>query len=93
MKVENYMSPSCISVLARSKGSKRILKKNMKYSYEELLIVYSIEVTIKFNLFDKIAEILKKYGTTVPFLCSGELSDDSTGADIVKGHIIKYLKM
>ena len=76
---------SKIAVIPARGGSKRIPKKNSKYFLGKPIIAYSIEAALASNLFDEvmvstddeaIAEIVKGYGATVPFLRSDKNADD-----------------
>lgn len=91
----------CVAVIPARGGSKRILKKNIKFFHGKPLISYSIEAAKKSNLFDKIivstddeeiATIAEKYGAEIPFLRPKEISDDFTGTGEVINHAINFLK-
>ena len=90
-----------VAIIPARGGSKRIPKKNIKLFHGKPLIAYSIEATLKSNLFDKvivstddedIAKIAIENGATVPFLRPLELSDDFTGTGAVVNHAINFLK-
>jgi N-acylneuraminate cytidylyltransferase len=74
-----------IAIIPARGGSKRIPRKNIKYFLGKPIIAYSIEAALENNIFDEImvstddeeiAEIAKKYGASVPFYRSKELSSD-----------------
>jgi len=74
-----------IAIIPARGGSKRIPRKNIKEFCGKPIIAYSIETAIKSNIFDEImvstddeeiAEIAKKYGASVPFFRSAEMSSD-----------------
>lgn len=74
-----------IAIIPARGGSKRIPRKNIKSFLGKPIIAYSIESAIKSGVFDEvmvstddveIAEISKKYGATVPFYRSPEMSND-----------------
>lgn len=93
--------PKCVAIIPARGGSKRIPKKNIKTFYKKPLIVYSIEVALASNLFDKvivstdddeIADIAKSYGADIPFIRPKELSDDFTGTGDVITHTLNWLE-
>lgn len=74
-----------IAIIPARGGSKRIPRKNIKDFLGKPIIAYSIEAALESNVFDEvmvstddkeIAEIAKKYGASVPFFRSPELSND-----------------
>lgn len=76
-----------IAIIPARGGSKRIPRKNIIDFCGKPIISYSIQAAIDSNIFDyvmvstddeEIAEISKKYGASVPFYRSSELSSDST---------------
>ena len=89
-----------LAVIPARGGSKRIPKKNIKEFLGKPIIAYSIEAALKSNLFDdvmvstdceKIAEIAKEYGATVPFLRSSDNANDfAVLADVVEEVVIAY---
>ncbi|MDA3886292.1 MAG: pseudaminic acid cytidylyltransferase [Candidatus Delongbacteria bacterium] len=95
------MKNNAIAIIPARRGSKRILRKNIKEFCGKPIIAYSIQVALESKLFDKIivttddekiANIAKKYGADVPFIRPKELSDDFTGtADVVK-HALDWLR-
>lgn len=89
-----------LAIIPARGGSKRILKKNIKYFLGKPIISYSIEAAIKSNLFDEvmvstddeeIAEIARTYGAKTPFLRSSKNADDfSVLADVVEEVVGNY---
>ena len=86
-KLSNYKS---IAIITARGGSKRIPKKNIKEFCGKPIIAYSIKAAIDSKIFDEvmvstdskeIAEIAKKYGASVPFMRSEELSGDNATTD------------
>jgi len=74
-----------IAIIPARGGSKRIPRKNIKEFLSKPIIAYSIEAALKSGAFDEvmvstddkeIAEISRKYGASVPFFRSEELSTD-----------------
>ena len=95
------MKKDAVAIIPARGGSKRIPKKNIKEFFGKPLIVYSIEVALASELFEKvvvttdnkeIASIAKKYGAEVPFLRPKELSDDFSGTTEVVNHTVEYLE-
>jgi pseudaminic acid cytidylyltransferase len=84
-------------------GSKRILGKNYKEFLGLPIIAYSIKTAIDSGLFDhvmvstdddKIADISKKFGATVPFKRSLKTSDDyATTFDVINEVLQEYDKL
>ena len=77
-----------IAIIPARKGSKRIKNKNIRKFRGKPIIAYSIELAVRAKIFDKIivstdcekiAEISKFYGASVPFIRSSKLADDHTG--------------
>ncbi|MBU9918920.1 MAG: pseudaminic acid cytidylyltransferase [Fusobacteriaceae bacterium] len=92
----------CIAIIPARGGSKRIPKKNIKDFFGKPLIAYSIEVALASDLFEKvvvttddesIAKIAKDCGAEVPLLRPAELSDDFTGTEAVRDHMLNFLKL
>jgi len=90
-----------VAIIPARGGSKRIIKKNIKFFLGKPIIAYSIENAIRSNLFDKvvvstdnneIAEVATQFGAEVPFSRPTELSDDFTGTHEVIGHAVKWLE-
>ncbi|MDR1753713.1 MAG: pseudaminic acid cytidylyltransferase [Eubacterium sp.] len=76
---------SCIAIIPARGGSKRIPRKNIKDFLGKPIIAYSIEAALKTKIFDEvmvstddneIAETAKKFGASVPFFRSAEMSAD-----------------
>ena len=76
---------NCIAIIPARGGSKRIPRKNIKYFLGKPIIVYSLEAAIESKVFDEImvstddgeiAETAVKYGASVPFFRSEEMSSD-----------------
>jgi len=74
-----------IAIIPARGGSKRIPRKNIKEFCGKPIIAYSIEAAIGSNIFDEImvstddeeiATVAKKYGASVPFFRSAEMSTD-----------------
>lgn len=86
------MSKSVAIITARG-GSKRIPRKNIKEFCGKPILAYSIEAALESGEFDEvmvstddaeIAEIAKNYGAKIPFLRSGDTSNDyATTADVL----------
>ena len=77
---------SAIAIIPARGGSKRIPRKNIKDFLGKPIISYSIAAALESRVFDEvmvstddfeIAEIAKKYGASVPFFRSAELSNDT----------------
>jgi N-acylneuraminate cytidylyltransferase len=75
-----------LAIIPARAGSKRIPGKNIKQFLGKPIIAYSIEAALKSAVFDevmvstddeKVAEIAKKYGASLPFLRSAEMSTDT----------------
>ncbi len=90
-----------VAIIPARGGSKRILKKNIKYFLGQPIIAYSINVARKSELFDriivsteskKIAAVAVKYGAEAPFKRPFELADDYTGTDEVFIHALEWLQ-
>lgn len=81
-----------IAIITARGGSKRIPKKNIKEFCGKPMIAYSIEETLKSEVFDEvmvstdseeIAEVATKYGANVPFFRSEKTSSDFATTDDV----------
>jgi len=81
-----------LAIIPARGGSKRILRKNIKFFLGKPIIYYSIHAALKSNLFDEvmvstedeeIVEVAKKYGAKVPFIRSNKNSDDKAGTEEV----------
>ncbi len=89
-----------IAVITARSGSKGLKDKNIKELAGKPLLAYSIEAALSSKRFDEVmvstdskvyAEIALKYGASVPFLRSAELSTDSAGSwetvlEVLKGY-------
>ena len=94
---------SSIAIITARGGSKRIPRKNIKDFLGKPIIAYSIEAALKSGIFDEvmvstddeeIAEIVRKYGASVPFLRSEKTSNDfATTADVLAEVIEKYKEL
>jgi N-acylneuraminate cytidylyltransferase len=82
-----------IAIIPARGGSKRIPRKNIRDFLGKPIIAYSIETALSTGLFEEvmvstddgeIAEVARSYGARVPFLRSGEASDDfATTASVI----------
>ena len=82
-----------LAIIPARGGSKRVPGKNIKELFGKPVIAHVIETAIQSKLFDevmvstddeKIAEVAKSYGATVPFLRSAKNADDhATLADVL----------
>jgi N-acylneuraminate cytidylyltransferase len=89
-----------IAIIPARGGSKRILRKNIKFFCGKPIIAYSIMAAKKTNLFDRIivstddqeiADTAVKWGAEVPFIRPQKLADDyATTMDVIK-HAIDWL--
>ena len=89
-----------IAIIPARGGSKRIPRKNIRLFLGKPIIAYSLEAALDSNLFsevmvstdcEKIANISKQYGASVPFLRTDKTSDDhATIADVVEEVILNY---
>ena len=94
---------SSIAIITARGGSKRIPHKNIKPFLGKPIIAYSIEAAIASGCFEevmvstddeKIAEIAREYGASVPFMRSAENADDfSTTRDVVKEVLKQYAEI
>ena len=95
---EKRMKNLCI-IPARG-GSKRIPHKNIKDFMGKPIISYSIEAALNSCVFEEvmvstddkeIAEVARQYGASIPFLRSGETSNDyATTVDVLLEVVNKY---
>lgn len=90
-----------LAIIPARSGSKGLKDKNIKLLNGKHLIGYSIEEAIKSNVFEdiivstdseKYAKIAKKYGATVPFLRTEELSNDTSKVSDVILDIIQKME-
>jgi len=91
---------STICIIPARGGSKRIPHKNIRLFRGKPIIGWSIEAAKATDRFDhiivstdddRIAEVAKKFGASVPFLRPAHLSDDFTGTTAVVNHAIAEL--
>jgi pseudaminic acid cytidylyltransferase len=92
-----------IAIIPARGGSKRIPLKNIKNFLGKPIISYSIDAAIKSGLFDeimvstddlKIADVVKSYGVSIPFLRSQKNSNDfATTADVLIEVLNEYKKI
>lgn len=89
-----------VCIIPARGGSKRIPKKNIKLFCGKPIIIWSIEIAIASECFDKIiistddlkiSKLAKKYKVEVPFKRPKKISDDKTGTVEVVSHAIKWL--
>ena len=89
---------SSIAIITARGGSKRIPGKNIKEFLGKPIICYSIEAALSSGIFDevmvstddeKIAEIAKKSGASVPFMRSDKTSDDYATTDDVLMEVLE----
>lgn len=89
---------SSIAIITARGGSKRIPSKNIKDFLGKPIICYSIEAALSAGIFDeimvstddeKIAEIAKKAGASVPFMRSEKTSDDYATTDDVLMEVLE----
>jgi len=94
------MKPICI--IAARGGSRGVPRKNIRPLLKKPLIAYTIEKSLKSNIFshvivstedEEIAKISKKYGAEVPFLRPKNLARDNTGMAEVLVHAVSQLQM
>jgi len=91
-----------LAIIPARGGSKRIPHKNIKEFLGRPIIAYSIEAALKSGLFDevmvstddeRIAEIAKQYGASVPFMRSAETANDyATTRDVLNEVVSEYQK-
>ena len=88
-----------IAIIPARGGSKRIPRKNIKTFCGKPMIVWSIEAAQASGLFDhiivstddeEIAEVVRQYGASVPFLRPEELSGDHTETIPVIAHATQW---
>lgn len=89
-----------LAIIPARSGSKGLPDKNIKELNGKPLMAYSIEAALQSGMFDEVmvstdsakyAEIAGKYGASVPFLRSEDLSGDKAGSwDVVKEVLNRY---
>lgn len=87
------MKKKSIAIITARGGSKRILRKNIRFFLGKPIIEYSIKAALDSGCFDEvmvstddneIAEIAKNCGAKIPFIRSKKNSDDfSTTTDVI----------
>lgn len=92
---------SNLAIIPARGGSKRIPGKNIKEFLGKPVIAYSIETALKSGLFEevmvstddeRIADVAKEFGASVPFMRSEKNADDyATLADVVEEVKNEYL--
>jgi len=96
-----YKNKTFLAIIPARGGSKGLPGKNIKELCGKPLIAWSIEAGLECQYLDeivvttdcqKIANISRKYGASVPFLRPGFLSTDTaTSFDVIK-HTVEYYK-
>ena len=95
------MKNRILGIIPARGGSKTIPKKNIRPLLGKPLIAYTIEVTLKSDLLDRVIvssddeetiEIAKKYGAEVPFVRPKELALDTTPMVPVLQHAVNFLE-
>jgi pseudaminic acid cytidylyltransferase len=90
-----------LCVIPARGGSKRIPKKNIKNFRGKPIIAYSIEAALGSNLFsevmvstdsEEIADVAKRFGASVPFMRSSDLSNDFASTNEVTQDAAKRAK-
>lgn len=94
------MKKSIIAIIPARSGSKGLKDKNIKLFNGNPLLAYSIQAAQESGIFDEIfvstdselyADISRKFGASVPFLRSNELSSDTASSwDVVKDVLARY---
>jgi CMP-N-acetylneuraminic acid synthetase len=97
------MNYKTLAIITARGGSKRIPRKNIKDFLGKPIIAYSIEASIKSDLFEEvmvstddyeIAEVAQKYGAKIPFMRSAENANDfATTADVLVEVLEEYQKL
>jgi len=91
-----------VAIITARGGSKRIPRKNIKAFLGKPIIAYSIEAAINSGLFnevmvstddEEIAKVSRQYGAKIPFMRSGETSNDfAITAEVIDEVIKEYQK-
>lgn len=90
-----------VAVIPARGGSKRILRKNIKFFCGKPIITWSINAATESGCFDhvvvstdddEIAEMARYCGAEVPFIRPPELSDDHTGTIPVVRHAVEWFR-
>jgi len=91
-----------ICIIPARGGSKRIPRKNIREFNGKPIIAYSIEAALECDFIDKvivstddkeISQVAIKYGASVPFVRSRELSDDFTATNPVVMHAVDWMQL
>lgn len=92
-----------IAIITARGGSKRIPRKNIKPFCGQPIICYSVKAAVESGLFDEImvstddgeiAVIARNAGASVPFMRSGQNSNDyATTADVLKEVLERYAEL
>ena len=94
------MKLKSLAIIPARGGSKRIPRKNINLFNGFPIIKYPIDAALKSGCFDEtivstddkeIAELSKKFGAGVPFIRSGENSNDTAGLNLVVEEILNKL--
>lgn len=89
-----------VAIIPARGGSKRIPRKNIRDFCGKPMLVHSIDVALKCNIFDRvivstddaeIAHIAGQHGAEVPFQRPAELSDDHATTTEVVAHAVNCL--
>lgn len=90
-----------LGIITARGGSKRVPRKNIKNFIGKPLLVWTIEVGKKADVFDRfvlttedneIAKIGEKYGVGVPFMRPLELAQDTSSSYATLRHAIEWLR-
>lgn len=89
-----------LAIITARSGSKGIRDKNIKLLSGKPLMAYTIEAAYESSVFDEVfvstdsekyAEIARKYGASVPFLRSEQMSSDTASSwEVVRETLIRY---
>ena len=91
-----------LAIIPARGGSKRIPRKNIRMFIDKPIITYSIQAALQSGCFDEImvstedyeiSQIAQEYGAMVPFMRSGELSNDMAGlTEVIEEVLLTYKK-
>ncbi len=96
-----YKNKTFLAIIPARSGSKEIVDKNIKLMKGNPLLSYTINASMKSNLFDEIivstdsmkyAEIAKEYGASVPFLRPKDLASDEAATSDVIVHVLDGMR-
>lgn len=89
-----------LAIITARSGSKGIRDKNIKLLSGKPLMAYTIEAAYESSVFDEVfvstdsekySEIARKYGASVPFLRSEQMSSDTASSwEVVRETLIRY---